>query len=79
MIETVRDRVIQVMSEVFECSPEAVTKLRAGDSPQWDSVAAASLVIALEDTFGVILGGDSTARMTGLDEIVNVVETSLPT
>lgn len=70
----VRQRVTEIMADVLDCPPTTVPTLRAGESAAWDSVAAASLLVALEDAFDVMIEPDQAATMTDLDRIVAVIE-----
>lgn len=70
----VRQRVTEIVADVLDCPVAVVPTLRAGESPAWDSVGAASLLVALEDAFGIMIEPDLAATMTDLDRIVAVVE-----
>jgi acyl carrier protein len=77
MSERVMERVVQVMADVFVCLPTEVAALRAGVSAQWDSVGAASLVVALEDEFGISLDAEMAATLSRLEEIVETISRHL--
>ena len=57
-------RVAKVFSEVLGVSPEQITDETSPDNlPQWDSMAAMTLVVAIEDEFDLRL---STAEITSM-------------
>lgn len=60
-------RVARVFSEVLGIPPEAVTDATSPDNtPQWDSMAAMNLVVAIEDEFDVTL---STAEIISMRDV----------
>jgi acyl carrier protein len=60
-------RVTQVFSEVLGVSPEHITDETSPDNtPQWDSMAAMTLVVAIEDEFDVRL---STAEIVSMRNV----------
>jgi acyl carrier protein len=63
-------RVAKVFSEVLGVSPEHITDETSPDNtPQWDSMAAMNLVVAIEDEFDVRL---STAEIVSMRNVAIV-------
>jgi acyl carrier protein len=63
-------RVAKVFSEVLGVSPSQITDETSPDNtPQWDSMAAMNLVVAIEDEFDVRL---STAEIVSMRNIAIV-------
>ena len=60
-------RVARVFSEVLGIPADAITDATSPDNtPQWDSMAAMSLVVAIEDEFDVTL---STAEIIAMRDV----------
>ena len=63
-------RVAKVFSEVLGISPDTITDETSPDNtPQWDSMAAMTLVVAIEDEFDVRL---STAEIVSMRNVAIV-------
>jgi acyl carrier protein len=63
-------RVAKVFSEVLGVSPSQITDETSPDNtPQWDSMAAMNLVVAIEDEFDVRL---STAEIVSMRNVAIV-------
>jgi acyl carrier protein len=63
-------RVTKVFSEVLGVSPSQITDETSPDNtPQWDSMAAMNLVVAIEDEFDVRL---STAEIVSMRNVAIV-------
>jgi acyl carrier protein len=63
-------RIAKVFSEVLGISPDRITDETSPDNtPQWDSMAAMTLVVAIEDEFDVRL---STAEIVSMRNIAIV-------
>ena len=63
-------RVAKVFSEVLGVSPDTITDETSPDNtPQWDSMAAMTLVVAIEDEFDVRL---STAEIVSMRNVAIV-------
>lgn len=63
-------RVNRVFSEVLGVPPEQITDATSPDNtPQWDSMAAMNLVVAIEDEFAVTL---STAEIISMRDVSTV-------
>ena len=63
-------RVARVFSEVLGVSAEQITDDTSPDNtPQWDSITAINLVVAMEDAFGVRF---STAEIVSMRNVAIV-------
>ena len=63
-------RVAKVFSEVLGVSPDSINDNTSPDNtPQWDSMAAMNLVVAIEDEFDVRL---STAEIVSMRNVAIV-------
>ena len=63
-------RVAKVFSEVLGVSPDSINDTTSPDNtPQWDSMAAMNLVVAIEDEFDVRL---STAEIISMRNVAIV-------
>jgi acyl carrier protein len=63
-------RVAKVFSEVLGLPPDMITDATSPDNtPQWDSMAAMNLVVAIEDEFDVRL---STAEIVSMRNVAIV-------
>ena len=63
-------RVARVFSEVLGVSPAQITDETSPDNtPQWDSMAAMNLVVAIEDEFDIRL---STAEIVSMRNVAIV-------
>ncbi|HWD56768.1 MAG TPA: acyl carrier protein [Stellaceae bacterium] len=64
------DRVNQLFSEVLGVSVETISDATSPDNtPQWDSMAAMNLVVAIEDEFDITL---STAEIISMRDVAIV-------
>jgi acyl carrier protein len=63
-------RVAKVFSEVLGLPPDMITDVTSPDNtPQWDSMAAMNLVVAIEDEFDVRL---TTAEIVSMRNVAIV-------
>lgn len=63
-------RVAKIFSEVLGVAPDTITDDTSPDNtPQWDSMAAMTLVVAIEDEFDVRL---STAEIVSMRNVAIV-------
>lgn len=52
--EEIRIRVIAVISKTLSVNPDLITEdTSIGDLPEWDSVGNLSVILAIENSFGV--------------------------
>lgn len=68
------DKLNRILVNNFEISDEEVLNdLGMDDISAWDSLTHMSLIVAIEDEFGIELTGDDIADMTSCDAIRNIV------
>lgn len=68
------DRVIRVFSEVLSVPPEQLgDNTSPASTPQWDSVAAMNLVLAIEDEFDVKLSTREIMAMRSIAIVKKVL------
>jgi acyl carrier protein len=61
------DRVTSVFTNVLGVPAEVVTDdLRYGSIPQWDSIAHMSVVVALEEAFGIMIDMEDVIDMSSV-------------
>lgn len=72
------DRLTQIAADVFQLSPEQMTPLSSPkDIPTWNSVRFLSLILAVEEEFGLLFEPQDLERITTLGEFAALVETKL--
>ena len=66
----------QLLAETLEVSPSSINAATLLDSiPTWDSMAALSLIILLEEKFGrVDIDGSQIKNMKTIEDIFKVME-----
>jgi acyl carrier protein len=68
-------RVTQVFAEVLGISPDAINDETSPDNtPQWDSMAAMNLVVAIEDEFDVRLTTGEIVSMRNVAIVKKVLQ-----
>jgi acyl carrier protein len=71
---SVRERIVQVTSEVFGLPPEVIER---GISPEavdgWDSEKHVVLLVALEDHFGCMFEVEEVPELISLERIEEIV------
>lgn len=69
------ERVTPIFREVFDDRSLVVTEqLDASQVPQWDSLAHISLVVALEDEFGIEFTTEELAEMETVGDLLRMLE-----
>ncbi len=72
------DRMSDVFVRALELEPGAdVVNLRFREHPRWDSVGHMSLVVAIEDEFGVEMDTDALIGMDSFDKAVETVRLAM--
>jgi acyl carrier protein len=70
----IRQRIVRVVSEVFELSPDVVER---GISPEkvagWDSEKHVILVIALEEQFGCMFEAEDVPELVSLERMEEII------
>ena len=68
------EKLNKILADSFEISEAEVLKdLSMDDISSWDSLTHMSLIVAIEDDFGIELTGDDIADMTSCDAIRAIV------
>ena len=71
MSDSVNARTKNVMALAFNTSPAQIPDdASIGDTPGWDSLGHANLMLALEEEFGVELPAEAYVDLQSLPEIV---------
>lgn len=75
---SVADQVLDVAASVFSVSRNALTlRTVPADVKSWDSVHHLTLILALEQQFGIALAPEDTDEMGTLEQIAEVIERQL--
>jgi acyl carrier protein len=65
----------QILIETLKISPEDVTlNLGMDDVRNWDSLTHMTLIVTIENDFGIELSGDDIAEMITFDKIREIVK-----
>jgi len=71
-MDDMREKLARCFRIVFpDLPPEAVYTASQSDTPQWDSVAAVSLVNVIEEEFGIELDFEVLAELTSFPLILD--------
>jgi acyl carrier protein len=72
------DRLRQIAADIFQLSPEQITPLSSPENIQtWNSVRFLSLILAVEEEFGLMFEPQDLERITTLGEFATLIETKL--
>lgn len=72
------DRLREIAADIFQLSPEQMTPLSSPkDIHAWNSVRFLSLIVAVEEEFGLIFEPQDLERITTLGEFAALVESKL--
>lgn len=72
------DRLRQIAADVFQLSPEQMTPLSSPKNIQtWNSVRYLSLILAVEEEFGLMFEPQDLEGITTLGEFAALIETKL--
>jgi len=72
------DRLRQIAADIFQLSPEQMTPLSSPKNIQtWNSVRFLSLILAVEEEFGLMFEPQDLERITTLGEFAALIETKL--
>ena len=75
---SLRDSVRRIMSDVFEIEASAIDDdAEMGTIEQWDSGNHISLVLSLEEEFGVSFEVSEIEDMTSFSEVMSTLESKL--
>jgi acyl carrier protein len=68
------DRVITIFSDVLQLPPETLGDQTSPETtPNWDSLAALNLVLALEEEFGIKLSAREIVKMRSIAAVRDVL------
>jgi len=72
---SVEEKVREIMAAAFAIPVERIGGMASTETiAEWDSVSHLSLVIGLEETYGVSLDPDDVPRMTDLGTILEILK-----
>jgi len=75
-----KTEVTAIMADVFGRSPDAIPdNASSGNIKEWDSVTHLTLIMALEDAFGITFGETRIAALETLAMIVTEIESEILT
>ncbi len=70
------ERLKNIMANVFGIEVEEINEMTSVDNcEQWDSFQHMSLIVAIEEEFGLNLDDDEVLRMKDFASIIDVLET----
>ena len=73
MIETLEEKVLEILKETFEL--DSVDKTISSQTcPAWDSMGQLNLIADLEEAFGICIEPEEFGEMKSVDEIVRVLK-----
>jgi len=71
----VKEQIREILAAAFEMSVQDISEDISTDTvPQWDSVTHLSLIIELEETFGISLDPEDVPLMTDFRMILNKLQ-----
>jgi acyl carrier protein len=74
MPESLKDRVREIVSSVFNVPIEQVTLTTSHDTVKnWDSANIISLLLALESEFGITLNVDEATNLLSVQAILDIL------
>ena len=69
------ERLKNIMASVFGMQAEEINEMTSADNcEQWDSFQHMSLLVAIEEEFGLSLDDDEVLRMKDFTSIIDVLE-----
>jgi acyl carrier protein len=75
----IRQRLQAVFRDVFEDDDlEIFDAMTAEDVEEWDSVSHISLILAVEETFGIRLSAAAVGKLDNVGSMVALLRDSLP-
>lgn len=70
------ERLKNIMANVFGIEVEEINEMTSVDNcEQWDSFQHMSLIVAIEEEFGLNLDDDEVLRMKDFASIIDILET----
>ena len=62
---------ILIIASALNCDPSTITENSAlGTHPQWDSFGHVTLMVALADTYGIVIDDETTERYQNIANIL---------
>lgn len=75
MTMDVQEKVIQVLVNILQVSPEEIsTKTTSDDVEKWDSMNHINMILALEQEFGIRYDEEQVVSMLSVGEIIEVTK-----
>jgi acyl carrier protein len=75
---SVPDQIRTIASDIFGISAEKITPASTPETIEtWDSIQHLSLVLALEEKFGLQLSPEEIEQMKSIGEVIKLVESKL--
>ena len=70
-----KEKVIQVLVNVFQVSPSKIsTKTTSDDVEKWDSMNHINMILVLEQEFGIRYDEEQVVSMLSVEEIIDVTK-----
>lgn len=71
-----KDKIFTVVAKIMSISPEDVTMDSSPDTIEaWDSLKHMTLILALEEDFGILFSDDEIVEMITVQKILDFLET----
>lgn len=78
MNSDIRDRVCELVGDALDVAPEEIAASDdLGNVDGWDSLRQLNLMLALEETFDIVLEPDDMAELTSVSRIAGLVDSRL--
>mgnify|MGYP003966533667 FL=1 len=75
MTMDVQEKVIQVLGNILQVSPEEIsTKTTSDDVEKWDSMNHINMILALEQEFGIRYDEEQVVSMLSVGEIIEATK-----
>ena len=74
----VQEKVIQVLINIFQVSPDKISAVTTSDNVEnWDSMNHINMILALEQEFGIRYDEEQVVSMLSVEEIIDATEEML--
>lgn len=74
----VKEKVIEIIANVLEVSPEEITfESTVGDFPKWDSLGQLTILQSVQDEFEVEFEPEEMMEIEDVNDIIKIVESKL--
>lgn len=75
IMKETQNKVINLVSQVLQCEPESLAKdSRLGRHENWDSMAQLTILLMLEETYGIIVDENNIDQLLSIDDICNYID-----